>query len=130
MIRKFYVSQRTLASLAVLAAQAIPASAQEGSEPPNLVLTSLKSLGVLLLVLALIILAAWAAKKYLRFLPQGGVRSESIKILAVRALGPKRSVHLIEVEGKKVLLGSSEGGVTLLKELPDMDSEKLENPHR
>lgn len=34
------------------------------------------------------------------------------------SLGEKRSVHLIEVDGQRLLLGSSAAGVTLLSQLP------------
>lgn len=111
--------KKTLTTVALLLVIAAPVFAGDKADEPNLILTSLKSLGALLLILALIVLAAWAAKKYLHLIPQGGTKGDGIKIISVRALGPKRSVHLIEVEGNKILIGSSEGGVALLKEFPD-----------
>lgn len=96
---------------------ATAAMAETGSNaPPDFLSSSLKALGALLIVLLLIILVAWAARRYLPFLSQTAVRGEGIRIVSFRMLGPKRSVHLLEVEGSKILVGSSENGITLLKE--------------
>ncbi len=91
--------------------------ATEENRSPGMGAASLKALGALLLILALILLIAWFVRRYLlRFLPATGTRGEGIQILAVRVLGPKRSVHLLQVEGRKLLIGSSETEVTLLKD--------------
>ena len=95
-----------------------PVLANDTGEQPSLFVTSVKTLGALLLVLALIIIAAWAARKYLHFLPKSAGRNDHIQIISVRALGPKRSVYLLEVEGARILVGSSDGGINLLKEFP------------
>lgn len=78
--------------------------------------STLKGLGALFFVLALILICAWLARRYLRLSPHGSVKGDQIRILSSRALGPKRSMHLVEVEGQKLLVGSSEEGVTLLKD--------------
>jgi len=92
------------------------AALDEGGSAPDMVISSFKALGALLLVLAVILIAAWAARRYLRFLPHSSGKNESIQILSARTLAPKSSVHLLEVEGRKMLVGSSEKGVTLLKD--------------
>lgn len=79
--------------------------------------SSLKALGALVLVLAIILVVAWLAKRYLHVLPQGMTKGDAIKVVAYKAIGPKKAVHLIEVEDQKILIGSTEGGITLLKEL-------------
>ncbi len=123
MIKNLKASQ-TIFSVVFLSLLAIPSYANTGESTPSLLISSLRSFGSLLLIIALIILAAWAAKKYLPYLKQQQGKEEGIKIVAMRALGPKRTVHLIEVEGKKVLIGSTDSGITLLKEFSDLELEK------
>jgi flagellar biosynthetic protein FliO len=99
----------------IAAACARAAGGQNGA--PGMGTASLKALGALLLILALILLIAWLVRRYLlRYLPATVTRGDDIQILAVRILGPKRSVHLLKVEGHKLLIGSSESDVTLLKD--------------
>ncbi len=117
----WYIKKRSLTIFLTMALTPGLAISGDEGEAPNLFMTSLKSLSALLIVLALIILAAWAVKRYFPYLQQNIGKGDDIKILAVKALGPKRSIHLIEVEGKKVLVGSSETGVTLLKEFSDLE---------
>jgi flagellar protein FliO/FliZ len=94
------------------------ALAQEaGSSAPDMGSAALKAMGALLLVLGLILILAWLAKRYLRFLPKNTARGDGIQILAGKSLGPKRSLYLIEVEGHRLLVGSAELGVTLIKDL-------------
>lgn len=95
---------------------ALPSLAGDGAGAVDMFASSLKTLGALVLVLALILVIAWIARRYLHFLPQSAGKDEDIRILSGKALGPKRSVHLLEVEGHKLLVGSTEEGVTLLKE--------------
>lgn len=101
---------------ALLSATTAPAWAADSPGVSDMFSTSLKTLGALMLVLALILIIAWLARRYLHFLPQGSEKGEDIRILSVKALGPKRYVHLLEVDDQKLLVGSSEGGMTLLKE--------------
>jgi flagellar biosynthetic protein FliO len=109
---KFAVTVFASAGAAFTAA---PLYAENGSAP-DLVTSSLKMLGALVIVLVLILLVAWAAKRYLRFLPNTGAKGDSIRTIAVKPLGAKRSVHLLEVENRRFLIGSSENNITLLKE--------------
>ncbi len=95
---------------------ASPLGAEDGSATPDLVTSSLKMLGALVIVLVLILVVAWAAKRYLRFLPNSAAKGDSIRTIAVKPLGAKRSVHLLEVENRRFLIGSSENNITLLKE--------------
>jgi len=92
------------------------AAEDSGRGVPDLGLSSFKALGALLLVLALIFLIAWLARRYLHLLPQNLARGNQIQVLSARPLGPKRSVHLLQVEGHRLLVGSSDSGVSLLKD--------------
>lgn len=101
-------------SLSVIASCAF---AGEGPGTGNMFASSLKALGALVLVLAIILLVAWLAKRYLHVIPQGMNKGDAIKVIAFKVIGPKKTVHLLEVEGQKILIGSTEAGITLLKEL-------------
>lgn len=75
----------------------------------------LQSLGILLLILSLLPLFSHLYKRY-----QQGIQGPShIKILEIRQVGPKGQLLLVEVEGKRLLLGLSERGFNLLLEMKD-----------
>ncbi len=83
--------------------------------------TDTLSLGVVILqtfaVLVLIGAMAWA---FVRFVaPRMGMRARSsrMKILERLPLEPRRSLYLVEVDGKSILVGVSEGSIRLLKEV-------------
>lgn len=76
----------------------------------------LKALSALILVIGLIFVIAWLAKRYLKFLPQIPGKDNVIQVISARSLGPRRSVYLLQVEGHKLLVGSTESGITLLKD--------------
>jgi flagellar protein FliO/FliZ len=80
-------------------------------------MSSLQGLLALLLVLGLILALAWAARRFLPFLPQSMHKGDQIQVLSVRALGPRRSLHLVQVEGERFLIGSTDNGVQLIKDL-------------
>ena len=104
-------------------------AAAEGGQSDSLFLQALKTFGYLMSVLALIVVGAWVAKRYLHLLPQYGEKGGNIKILATRTLGSKRAVHLLEIEGVKLLIGSTDNGVSLLKEFDvDADHKQMNNP--
>lgn len=72
----------------------------------------------LALVLGLIYGAAWGFR---RFRPKGspvnGGASRSLAILEKLTLSPHRTLYLIEAEGQRLLLGSTEGQLRLLARL-------------
>ena len=75
---------------------------------------ALTSLVVLVVVCVVVLVAARYAGRWL------GGRRTGDDLVTVRArvpLEPRRSIYLVEVGGRTLLLGSSEGGVTLLTEL-------------
>ena len=50
-----------------------------------------------------------------------GARSEGrIRVLETRALGGRQQLHVIEVEGRRLLVGTSEAGIQRLARLPDV----------
>ena len=78
---------------------------------------------VLTLILGLFLIVA-------RFLPRWlgrahDVPAEPIEVLAARRLDGRRSVYLLRVDGRRVLVGSSETGLRALDRWPDQDADTL-----
>jgi len=68
-----------------------------------------------LLVIALGVVAIYVSRKVLpRFTNLPG---KQIHILETHYLGPKKAVHLIEIDSQKLLIGSTSEKITLLAEL-------------
>lgn len=84
-----------------------------------------KTLGILLLLLALVFLTVWL----LRRLSQGRFRSfnqfKSIKILEKRPLSPKSILYLVEVHGKKLLVSESQCEVRSLATIAEPPQKDL-----
>ncbi len=73
----------------------------------------LQSLGILLLILSVLPLLAHFYKKYQPKLPS----HSSIKVLEIKAIGYKAQLLLIEVEGKRLLIGLSDKNFNFLAEI-------------
>jgi flagellar biogenesis protein FliO len=50
-------------------------------------------------------------------LPQNPQKNDQIQVLAMRALGPRRSIHLLQVDGHRLLVGSTDTKISLLRDL-------------
>ncbi|MEQ8861308.1 MAG: flagellar biosynthetic protein FliO [Pseudomonadales bacterium] len=67
-------------------------------------------------VIALVLLCAFAARRMM-----GGVQSgagNQIRVLAVRPLGSRERLVLVEVGGEVTLLGVTQNGISALREVP------------
>jgi flagellar protein FliO/FliZ len=77
--------------------------------------------GLLLLetlaALVVIALVAWVAVRLGRGRLGGGRGARRMRIAERLPLEPRRSLYLVEVDGESLLVGSSDGGVRLVKEL-------------
>lgn len=104
---------------------ASPAWAAVGAEEPSLLFAALKMVAALALCLGILFGGTHLLRRF-RLLEriQGG--EGVIKVVATRALGPKRYVSVVEVEGRRLVLGVAEGGVTLLDRLPGRENDSLE----
>jgi len=72
----------------------------------------------------LLLLCAFAARRLMGGLQRGGGQ---IEIVAVKALGSRERLVLVEVAGEATLLGVSPSGITALRqlgELPEMPSKE------
>lgn len=76
-------------------------------------LNYLQSLGILLLILSALPLLSYLYKKYQTRLPS----ASQIKILEIKPVAYKAQLLLVEIEGKRFLIGLSDKGFSFLGEL-------------
>lgn len=77
------------------------------------------ALSTLLKVLAFLA-ALWGGAQLLRRRSEGqwpGATPRHLRLIESLQLGQERSVHVIEADGRRLLLGASRGGVSVLAEL-------------
>ena len=80
----------------------------------------------LLTVILLILLFAWVYKKFVGVsaekLLSGKIKEakeNSISVLTTTPIGQNKYLHLIEVKGQKLLIGSTSNDIVMLKEISD-----------
>lgn len=84
-----------------------------------------------LFVLAVLAAAAWAAVRFGR--NRFVIRTKQLRMKVVErlAIEPKRSLYLVEIEGIRLVIGSSERGINIVQSLGAADgadeSEKQES---
>lgn len=82
---------------------------------PSLSILGTQSLVPLLLVLALLFALVWALRR--GSLPLGRFNRLDVKIEGTVSLGERRSLLIVTVEGKRLLLGLTPAAVSLVSEL-------------
>ncbi len=85
---------------------------------PNPVFAFLRSLVSLVFILALVYLSIYGLKMFMSKKP-GFTFSSGIKVLESTFLSQNKSLHLVEVGGEMLLLGVTDGGMSVLKEIKD-----------
>lgn len=108
-MRLFEIHLCLLAALAL----APPESFGAGTAPVTAGHAAQVVLG-LLVVLGMILAAAWAARRLQVIRPRAAGR---IRVLEGLAVGTRDKLLLVEVEGQRMLLGLSPGRIALLSEL-------------
>ncbi|MBI4828288.1 MAG: flagellar biosynthetic protein FliO [Nitrospinae bacterium] len=73
-----------------------------------------RMVGSLALVLSLVLLLAWAGRKYLGKLNQLQGRNSVVKVLASGAIGVKKEIAVVDVAGELLILGIAGDTITLL----------------
>lgn len=71
----------------------------------------------LLVVFVVMLLIRWLARHFSKKVTRDGVSGNSIEILERKVLGPRQSLLLVKVCGKKVLLHQGKGTLTSLCEI-------------
>ncbi len=110
----------------------LPASAHAAQVSAPVIGGGLRLLAGLLLVLGLMLLLYAASRRGLRWLP--GHRESRIQIHETRPLGGRKSLCLVEVRGRELLIGVSNERITLLCELdsaakPSFEETLRNQPH-
>ena len=78
------------------------------------------------IALGIVLLLAWLSIRLLAGrLGSFGLKSRNMKVIETMPLGYKRSLHIVQVADKVLLLGSSDGGISVLAHL---ESDKLVLP--
>lgn len=97
-----------------------------GMPPPELWMTLLKSFGMLLVVLGVLIAVLWV----LRRLHHRGVAGQPglIQVLASSHVGPKERITLVDVLGEKLLIGITSQEINLLAKISDKNNVCAEQP--
>ena len=84
----------------------------------------LQMLVVLIIMVAILFVAARLLRRLPAFQPPVG---EHMRVVERLPLGPKHQLMLVEVEGRRLLLGASEGSINHLAELdPVIDQQDTE----
>jgi flagellar protein FliO/FliZ len=81
-------------------------------------------------IIVVLLLAGWLLKRVLRSRIAQVNFSSSIKIIDKRALHPKACLYLIEVEGKRFVVGEGQNHMALVTELPEKESTETEGTEK
>ena len=93
----------------------------------NLYLELLKTGSVLFVILILMVGALYLFKKFMGARLSFGGKNE-IKPISSFFLGNREKLIVVEVEGKKILLGVTSNNISLLKELEKTDEKREDTP--
>lgn len=110
--------QQALALPDVLTAAATVPAFTEGTAEPTAGVPTVRLAGGLLLLLAAAA-CAWVLRR--RQAGTGTRSTRRIEVLEVRSLGGRRSLILVRVQGRELLVASSEAGLARLSEWPELD---------
>ena len=94
--------------------------------PPELLMSLLRSFGMLLLVLALLVLVLWVLRKYSGHHAAGG-KPGMIRTRASMSLGPRERIALVEVLGERFLIGITSQQISFLTRI-EADLPPEEDP--
>lgn len=93
---------------------ALPRSSEPGAWPLGLDVTA-----KLIAVIALIYATAAVARRYLLRSP--GLTRTAVRVLETTSLAPKKTVYVLEVGGRVLVVGASESSLSTLAEFTDPD---------
>jgi flagellar biosynthetic protein FliO len=103
------------------APEAVPASSQTAPQPEGIGIPDypvLRTLGGLGLVLSLIVLGFFAARRYAPQFFNRKPGDQKLKVLESLSMGDKRSIALVRVDGACYLVGNTAHQINLLAQLP------------
>ncbi len=83
----------------------------------------LETIAALCVVLGVVVLLRWTLVR-LGIAPAGRSGGRRIQVVESVAIGAKQRLHLVEIDGRSLLLGASENGIARLARLPDVEAAK------
>ncbi len=92
---------------------------------PDASTSVLRVAGALMLVLAVFFGGVWLFRNWQRCLRIRG-RAPRLSILEGRSLGNRHHIYIVGCEQQRFLVATSPGGVTLLNQLPNVETEVFE----
>lgn len=93
-------------------------------------------IGALVIVIPLIFVAIWVINMFYKGGDSMGLKSlasasgSKFKILASTSLGQGKSIHLVEIKGRQLVIGSTNNSINILTEFDDFDQFVDENQAR
>jgi len=93
-----------------------------GALEVNLLSTGLKTAGMLLIVLALLIGVLYVMKRF-SFFQRESTGELLIRVLSTKHLSPKERIEVIEISGERIVVGISPNNITFLTKLKDSDEQ-------
>jgi flagellar biosynthetic protein FliO len=92
---------------------------------PDMGASLLRVAGALVVVIALFFAGVWLFKNWQRLALRKGA-APKLNVLEVRSLGQRQAIYVVAYEQQRMLLASSNAGVTLLSHLPSTDAPPAE----
>jgi flagellar protein FliO/FliZ len=93
------------------------AHAAGGGEGGGMMESMMQMTASLAIVLGIIYLLYYLVSRKFRLGLPGGARASRIRVIENRFLAPKKSLMLVEVNGEYLLLGNTNEGLTLIKQI-------------
>ena len=89
---------------------------------PDLGASLLRMVGALAVVIAVFLAGVWLFKNWQRLAQRRGA-APKLNVLEVRSLGPRQALYVVAYEQQRMLIASSNAGVTMLTHLPAGERE-------
>lgn len=95
----------------------------------DLLPSMIKIFSALAIVIGIMMISLYAAKKIMRRTEMRVDGGEVIKVLSTRYVGPKSSIMLVDVLGKVLVVGLCQQNLSLLTSIDDQQSLERLKPH-
>jgi len=103
------------------------AETSQAMSQPDLWGTGLKTLGMLCIVVAILILVLFLMKRFF-YLKDGVGHGQFIKILSSHHVTPKERIALVDVVGEKIVIGITPENITYLTKIEKSEAlDKIKN---
>ena len=79
----------------------------------------LKTFGLLVVIIALIILTLNVMRRFIRPGGGSGRTSDSLKVIGTLFLEPKKGIYLVKVVDRLLILGVTDGSISFLEKVPE-----------